>query len=192
MLLGAFQEAKRELVESRRQLIESKRKRDESEAKLHNTNLLLLQTRKELEESRSTPTKQMTLNHIGDYLTFCMYGYSLYKSTDKVWHSPPLYFGDGYKLCLAVYANGKGAGAGTHVSVELLQMKGEDDDKLTWNEGPLYFVRDTHSLKGTTHLNGLQWWFASPTTSSVRSTCETCSAMLDNICIHSFPPVATG
>ena len=28
----------------------------------------------------------------------------------------------GYKLCLAVYANGKGFGAGTHVSVELLQL----------------------------------------------------------------------
>jgi len=54
----------------------------------------------------------------------------------KVWHSPPFYYGDGYKLCLAVYANGKGAGARTHVSVELLQMKGEHDDKLRWNEGP--------------------------------------------------------
>ena len=33
-----------------------------------------------------------------------------------------------------MYANGKGAGAGTHVSVELLQMKGEHDDKLRWVE----------------------------------------------------------
>jgi len=74
------------------------------------------------------------LKEVGDEVTFCMKDYSLYKHTGKVWHSPPFYYGDGYKLCLAVYANGKGAGAGTHVSVELLQMKGEHDDKLRWNK----------------------------------------------------------
>ena len=63
-----------------------------------------------------------------------MNDYSLYKHTGKVWHSPPFYYKDGYKLCLAVYANGKGAGAGTHVSVELLQMKGEHDGKLRWDD----------------------------------------------------------
>ena len=36
--------------------------------------------------------------------------------------------------CLAVYANGKGSVAGTHMSVELLQMKGEHDDKQRWNK----------------------------------------------------------
>ena len=77
----------------------------------------------------------MTLKLGGDEVTVCMNDYSLYKHTGKVWHSPPFYYGDGYKLCLAVYANGKGAGAGTHVSVELLQMKGEHDDKLSWDKG---------------------------------------------------------
>ena len=166
VLLGALQESKRELVESRRErdesrkeldecqrkliknqreldesrreLDESRRKLDKSETILHKTNLLLLQTREELEESRSTPAKQMTLKEDGDEVISCMYGYSLYKHTGKVWHSPPFYYGDGYKLCLAVYANGKGAGAGTHVSVELLQMKGKHDDKLRWNEGQGY------------------------------------------------------
>ena len=159
VLLGAFQETKRELVEIRREwdesrkeldecqrkliknqreLNESRRELDKSETILHNTNLLLLQTREELEESRSTPAKQMTLKEDGDEVISCMYGYSLYKHTGKVWHSPPFYYEDGYKLCLAVYANGKGAGAGTHVSVELLQMKGKHDDKLRWNEGQGY------------------------------------------------------
>ena len=126
VLLGAYQETKRELVKSRRE-------RDESQAKLHNTSLKLLETRKEMEEGKSKPAKQMTLRGVGDEVTFCMNDYSLYKHTGKVWHSPPFYYKDGYKLCLAVYANGKGAGAGTHVSVELLRMKGEHDDKLTWN-----------------------------------------------------------
>jgi len=110
VLLGAFQETKREL---------------------HITQSKLLQ----LEASQY---RQITLKQDGDEVTFYMYNYSLYKHTGKVWHSPPFYFGDGYKLCLAVYANGKGAGAGTHVSVELLQMKGEHDDKLRWNKRAQY------------------------------------------------------
>ena len=73
-----------------------------------------------------------TLKNDGDEVTLCMTNFTQYKQTDKVWHSPPFYYLDGYKLCLAVYANGKGAGAGTHVSVELLQMRGEHDDKVNW------------------------------------------------------------
>ena len=117
VLLGAYQETKREL--------------NDCQKELHRTKFKLLQ----LEESQY---KQRTLKNIGDKVTFCMYNYSLHKHTGKVWHSPPFYYGDGYKLCLAVYANGKGAGAGTHVSVELLQMKGEHDHKLRWNERPRY------------------------------------------------------
>ena len=107
----------------------------ESQAKLYITTLKLLETRKELEESKRKPAKQMTLKHIGDEVNLCLNDYSLYKHTNKVWYSPPFYFEGSYKLCLAVYANGKGAGAGTHVSVELLQMKGEHDDKLSWDKG---------------------------------------------------------
>ena len=133
VLLGAFQETNRELLKSRRELDENRKELNECRREL---SLKLLETRKTLEESKRKPAKQMTLRGYGDEVTFCMNDYSLYKHTGKAWQSPPFYFGDGYKLCLAVYANGKGAGAGTHVSVELLQMKGEHDDKLTWNNGP--------------------------------------------------------
>ena len=49
------------------------------------------------------------------------------------WHSSPFYshFG-GYKMCLHVYANGIGAGKGTHVSVYTHLIKGENDDNLKW------------------------------------------------------------
>ena len=144
MLLGAYQETKRkldenrremdenhrELDENRRELDENRRELNESRTKLHYTRLRLM----ELEESQYN---QMTLKNIGDRVTFRMYDYSLYKHTSRVWLSPPFYLGDGYKLCLAVYANGRGAGAGTHVSVELLQMKGEHDDKLRWGGGSI-------------------------------------------------------
>ena len=123
VLLGAYQETKRELVESRRELNECRKE----------LSLKLLETRNTLEESKPKPANQMTLKENGDSeVTFCMNDYSLYKHTGKVWHSPRFCNG----LCLAIYANGKGAGAGTHVSVELLQMKGEHNYKLSWNERP--------------------------------------------------------
>ena len=128
MLLGAFQETKRELSESQRQLHECQKVLDESQRQLS----LKLQ---EMEAMKCPPT---TLKTNGDEVTFCMTNFSLYKQTGKVWCSPPFYYGEGYKLCLAVYANGKGAGAGTHVSVELLLMKGEHDHKLKWREEGLY------------------------------------------------------
>ena len=59
VLLGAYQETKRELDENRKELDESctkldqcQRELDESRTKLHNTSLKLLETRKELEESK--------------------------------------------------------------------------------------------------------------------------------------------
>ena len=110
-------ENRRELDECQRELVKNRKELDDSQTKLHNTRLKLLQ----FEEIQY---KQMTLKVIGNEVLFCMYDYSLYRQTGKVWYSPPFYYGDGYKLCLAVYANGKGDGEGTHVSVELLLMKG--------------------------------------------------------------------
>ena len=111
----------------KRELDECQRKLDESQTKLHNTSLKFLETREELEAHKLVEPIKLRRE-----LTFWMKDYSLYKLTDKVWHSPPFCYQGGYKFCLAVYANGKGAGAGTHVSVELLQMKREHDDNQKW------------------------------------------------------------
>uniref|UniRef100_A0A8C4WSU8 MATH domain-containing protein n=1 Tax=Gopherus evgoodei TaxID=1825980 RepID=A0A8C4WSU8_9SAUR len=47
--------------------------------------------------------------------------------------SPPFYTGRyGYKLCLKVYLNGDGTGAGTHISLFLVLMRGEYDCWLKW------------------------------------------------------------
>ena len=72
------------------------------------------------------------LKHGGPPLTIRMINFSHYKRSGKVWHSPPFYYDDGYKMQLAVYANGIGAGASTHVSIALLLMKGEFDHQLRW------------------------------------------------------------
>ncbi|CAM5105260.1 unnamed protein product [Natator depressus] len=48
-------------------------------------------------------------------------------------NSPPFYTSRyGYKLCLKVYLNGDGTGAGTHISLFLVLMRGEYDFRLKW------------------------------------------------------------
>ena len=55
------------------------------------------------------------------------------KANNNQWYSSGFYTHTcGYKMCLCVFANGKGADKGTHVSVYLYLMKGENDDALTW------------------------------------------------------------
>ena len=50
-----------------------------------------------------------------------------------MWFSQPFYSAPGsYKLCLRVDANGFGDGEGTHVSVFVYLMKGENDYRLQW------------------------------------------------------------
>ena len=62
-----------------------------------------------------------------------MPGFNQLNIIKKEWYSPGFYTHPcGYKMCLSVDANGQGDGEGTHVSVFLCMMKGENDDTLTW------------------------------------------------------------
>ena len=48
-------------------------------------------------------------------------------------YSPPFYTGrNGYKMCIRAYLNGDGIGAGTHLSVFFVLMRGEYDPLLNW------------------------------------------------------------
>ena len=192
VLLGEFQETKRELGESQKQLGECQKELGECQRKLgeclrkmgvnrkelrenqtelgkcqrelgeklDNTAVKLLETRQELEEGK--PAAKKILKHLGDKVTFHMTNFSLYKQTGKVWHSPPFYYRTGYKLRLAVYANGKGVGTGTHVSVELLQMKGEHDHKLKWGEQHYFRIRQNISIQIMAQVNQAQPHQAQP------------------------------
>ena len=67
--------------------------------------------------------------------TFKMKDYSTIKSAKKWWYSSPFYShqgGCGYKLCLGVMPLGNGDGQGTHISVYVYRMKGDNDDHLVW------------------------------------------------------------
>ena len=58
-------------------------------------------------------------------------GFDEKKKNSKEWHSEPIYshFG-GYKMCLNIDANGYASGKGSHVSLSIRLMKGDNDDNL--------------------------------------------------------------
>ena len=62
-----------------------------------------------------------------------MYSFSEHKRVADKWGSPELYSGpDGYNFKLIVHANGYSTGTGTHVSVSVRLMEGQNDEILKW------------------------------------------------------------
>ena len=66
-------------------------------------------------------------------VTMVMRGFISWKMRSLSWFSPSFYSHiGGYKMRLAVDANGAGSAADTHVSVGVYLMRGEYDDNLVW------------------------------------------------------------
>ena len=65
-------------------------------------------------------------------LSFDMKGFSREKEKGTSWKSKTMTSKEGYKFCIGVYANGQSESSGTAVSVELLALKGENDEELRW------------------------------------------------------------
>ena len=81
--------------------------------------------------------------------------FSQLKLNNNVWYSSEFYTHTcGYKMCLCVYANGHGYGEGTHVSIYLCLMKGENDDALTWPIKYKCTVTLLNQLKDEDHHTG--------------------------------------
>ena len=153
-LMGAFKEAKAELGATKNELGATKNELGATKDDLNKTKtemkttqeviatdvMIMHQTgyQKELsdlalasiETHAQLSIRSFRLKHSGQPLTFRMTNFSHYQQNHKVWYSPPFYNDTGYKMQLAVYANGTGAGAGTHVSIALLLMKGEFDHQI--------------------------------------------------------------
>ena len=89
----------------------------------------------------------------------------------KVWFSPRFYtHSGGYQMCLEVWGSGYGSGEGTHLSVFLRLMKGENDDHLKW---PLslkiqFFLLNQVSIRN--HLPHKSDFAIAPKKSGVRVT----------------------
>jgi hypothetical protein len=122
LLMVDRKQLKREWMEMKTELNEVKAKLSQAESALHEA-----ESRLEFCEAFNNKLKKS-----GDTMQVTMPKFSEYRRSEKVWHSPPFYYGEGYKMCLAVHANGVGAEAGTYISVELFRLRGEYDDQLKW------------------------------------------------------------
>ena len=69
----------------------------------------------------------------GTVTTFKVNNFTHLKSTNQIHYSPPFYsHPGGYKLCVAVHTNGTTAGHGSHLSLVVHVMHGENDRNLPW------------------------------------------------------------
>ena len=56
-----------------------------------------------------------------------------HRKSNNIWYSSPFYTHPrGYKMCLAIHANGNGKWRGKYISVFLHLMQGQFDDDLKW------------------------------------------------------------
>ena len=75
------------------------------------------------------------------------------KTANDEWDNPSFYSHiGGYKMCLSLYANGRGDGKGTHVSVGVYFMKGEFDSHLQWPFKGEVKVQLVNQREGGEHL----------------------------------------
>ena len=153
LVMNDLHQVKSKLNETEAKLSETEAKLSETEAKLSKTEAKLNGTEDKLKSNLITAfqflsqgkemdkfskavdflvacTGSKRLMTDGDTLEITMSNFSEYHRSGKVWHSPPFYYREGYKMCLSVYANGMGAGARTHVSVGLVLLRGELDDQI--------------------------------------------------------------
>ena len=87
-----------------------------------------------------------------------MEGFQERKEKEEEWFSDPVYshFG-GYKLCLNVDANGCGSTKGTHVSVYVYLMRGDNDNNLKWPFKGTIKVSLLNQLEEGQHLTKQVW-----------------------------------
>ena len=111
---------------------------DENVAKLQQA---LSEVKGDSLKQQSTSTQMLQSSGRLAPLQLVMNNFSLHKSKHDWWHSEPFYSHlCGYKMHLEAKANGNGVGRGTHVSVYVHLMKGENDASLQWPfNGDVYF-----------------------------------------------------
>ena len=100
-------------------------------------------------------------------------GFDELKKKGANWYSRPFYTGvGGYKMCLHVYANGCGAGKGTHVSVFTCLMRGEFDSHLKWPFRGTVTIQLVNQLEDNEHHTETITYraYTTPETSAARVT----------------------
>ena len=99
-----------------------------------------------------TPAWQDSLSSTQSGTQFTISEYSKRKQFNNQYFSPPFTISpDGYTLCLKVYANGKGSGKGSHLSIFACIMKGQNDDHLQWPFTGTIMIELLNWLEGMGH-----------------------------------------
>ena len=71
---------------------------------------------------------------------------------NHVWYSPGFYtLPNGFKVCISVYPNGHLNAKGTHVSVFINLMSGENDDNLVWPLRATFTVTLLNQIRDANH-----------------------------------------
>ena len=80
-----------------------------------------------------TPAWQDSLSTTQPGAQFTLTDYSKRKQFNNRYYSPPFTTSpQGYRLCLRVHTNGNDSGKGSHLSISVIIMKGQHDDRLRW------------------------------------------------------------
>ena len=129
-------------------------KKHEDDAKLHFPIVIeavLTLKQKTTQQMKEIAALKSTLSKGPSLFTFKMVNFGQYKAKNKPFYSQPFYtFRKGYKMCLKVVANGINYAKGTHVSVFIGLMKG-DNDSFTWPFTGRVLVELLNQLEDNNH-----------------------------------------
>ena len=99
-----------------------------------------------LHKNRIEQERFFASNHLVAPVQLIMTNFEQHRKSDDIWYSPGFYTRPGgYKMCLAVYANGWAEGRSKCISVYVHLMRGDFDDKLEW------------PFRGDVHVELLSW-----------------------------------
>ena len=176
----------------KRELNEVKSKLSNAETELNETKHKLSKAETKIDEAKARLNTELgadfsylvnKLEKCGDSVILLMHSFSKYRRSGKVWHSPPFYYREGYKMCLAVHVKGVGEGAGTHVSVTLILLKGECDSAQHQSEGKcpsFHFLPFTFQV-GEKFLNVCQYKPLSQYSEAVKELSHN-----ETLCTHKY------
>jgi TNF receptor-associated factor 4 len=99
-----------------------------------------------LRESGIEKERLFTSNRLVAPVQLIMTDFEQHRKSEDIWYSPGFYTRPGgYKMCLAVFANGWAEGRSKCISVYVHLMQGEFDDKIEW------------PFRGDVHVELLSW-----------------------------------
>ena len=127
--------------------------------------------------SRIKSILQVSLDEIGDSLTFRVRDFPQLREEKKAWHSLPFTIGAKVRVCLAVYPSGVGRGQGSHVSVSLILMEvvqKEEDMHLQYNVSVAAIGQHRSATPKTLELCSFRWGGDKATYSLPQLLCYAC------------------